>query len=286
MKIDLELELLTPLFSKGMYDDIPEIRAPSIRGQLHHWFRALGGTIEDERAIFGGIARKDVWKDHASPLVVRTEVLEGDISKSEPTLPHKQGGHAAPRAAYLPGTRFRIHIRDRLGGLGAHEDMFRQTLEAWLLMGTLGARGTRAAGSFDWTGSGGTLTPPSTISDYRAVTEGLLAGTRLTCRILEPSFASEREARICASDTIGGPANRGDMSDLEAWHYPLGTIDRTNGRKTSPLKLRLVRVDAALHLLAVWDERAGNTLPDLLQVAQAMNERDKLLGRMLIHAFA
>ena len=54
MKRTIDLEFITPLFSHGATDQ-PEIRPASIRGQLHAWFRIMGGDIEAERRVFGGI---------------------------------------------------------------------------------------------------------------------------------------------------------------------------------------------------------------------------------------
>src|SRR5438105_3981718 len=118
MNLGIQLTLLTPLFSRGVYEDLAEIRPPSIRGQLHWWFRALGGTIGDERAIFGGISSKAKgWNDSASKVVVRVNEIQGKVGQL-PTLPHKSGGMAAPKTAYFSGTTFKLHIATRLGGLG------------------------------------------------------------------------------------------------------------------------------------------------------------------------
>ncbi len=49
------IELLTPCFCAGADQTKAEIRAPSIRGQLRWWFRALGGTPQGEKEVFGGV---------------------------------------------------------------------------------------------------------------------------------------------------------------------------------------------------------------------------------------
>ena len=51
------IRFITPLFSRSMLEDSPEIRPSSIRGQLRWWFRALGGNAIDEKAVFGGILK-------------------------------------------------------------------------------------------------------------------------------------------------------------------------------------------------------------------------------------
>src|SRR5690625_3625627 len=96
------LRLYTPLFSYGANQQVPEIRAASIRGVLHWWFRALGGTFEQEREIFGGIslgnnhplARRS--PESAARLVLRTSIPEFR-SRNYARLPHKEGGQDRKR---------------------------------------------------------------------------------------------------------------------------------------------------------------------------------------------
>lgn len=109
------LTFLTPLFSKGSYDDKPEIRPPSIRGQIHWWFRALGGKYDDEKAIFGGVHNGTM----ASKIVVRVSNVCGQSNIAN-TLPHKNGGLASPKAAYMPDCSFTLHIR-AARGLADHQ---------------------------------------------------------------------------------------------------------------------------------------------------------------------
>ena len=50
------LRFLTPCFCTGENSLKAEIRVPSLRGELRWWFRAVGGTKEQEQIIFGGAA--------------------------------------------------------------------------------------------------------------------------------------------------------------------------------------------------------------------------------------
>src|SRR5258708_23485808 len=140
------LEFITPLFSRGAYDDQPEIRPASIRGQLHWWFRALANSYTGEKAVFGGVHGGAT----ASKVVIRVRQSGLPAEKADlATLPHKQGGQASRKKAFAPGTACELCILTRLGGLDARlKAAFDRTLEAWLLLGTLGLRATPAAGSF------------------------------------------------------------------------------------------------------------------------------------------
>lgn len=271
------LTFITPLFSKGTYDDLPEIRPPSIRGQLHWWFRALGGTHAEEHAIFGGVHGGAV----ASKVVVRVANIKGEIGKPA-TLPHKSGGQASEKTAFLPGSTFDLHILERLGGLTeARRAAFRRSLEAWLLAGTLGLRATRAAGSFVWAPADAGISMPETLAEYRRRLDSLFGGTSMKVMLLEEPFRKPEDARICVSDTIGGRDDPNGTSDLARLNDPLGRIRPK--RKTSPLRFRLVMIGDAFHIIAVWDGRSavtGNRPGDFEGVVNLL-AKTKKIGQML-----
>ena len=95
MKRTIDLKFITPLFSHGATDQ-PEIRPASIRGQLHAWFRIMGGDVEVERRVFGGIRQckanpqtmPSQGKTLASHVVVRVSDVDGRV-RDIPTSPHK-----------------------------------------------------------------------------------------------------------------------------------------------------------------------------------------------------
>jgi CRISPR/Cas system CMR-associated protein Cmr1 (group 7 of RAMP superfamily) len=273
------LTFITPLFSKGSYDDRPEIRPPSIRGQLHWWFRALGGRPADENAIFGGVHGGAV----ASKIVVRVSNVHGQTGEID-TLPRKHGGQASPKASFVPGTSFDLHFLERLGGLSdTHRAAFQRTMEAWLLLGTLGLRATRAAGSFSWgplTGNGPSM--PTTFDAWNIRCAELLKGAPLKLHLIDESFATAEEARRIVSDTIGGRSDRQGDDSLARINHPLGRI--FNGRKTSPLRFRIIPIANRYHIAAVWDNRStvtGNRESDLPAVINLLMDAEKQIGRQL-----
>ena len=275
------LTFITPLFSKGTYDDLPEIRPPSIRGQLHWWFRALGGKYADENAIFGGVHGGAV----ASKIVVRVGNVSGKIGKVA-TLPHKPGGQKSEKTAFLPTATFDLHLFERLGGLSkGHRVSFQRALEAWLLAGTLGLRATRASGSFVWqpaeTGTEGILMP-DTLADYRQRLEMVFGGSALKVILLDEPFKNPEEARVCLSDTLGGRDDPHGTSDLTQLNDPLGRI--WPKRKTSPLRFRIVMIGELFHIVALWDGRSevtGNLPGDFEGVVNLLATRGKRIGQML-----
>lgn len=273
-----QLTFLTPLFSKGIYEDRPEIRSASIRGQLHWWFRALGGIRADEKSIFGGIDQTTT----ASKIVVRVSNICGETDKCN-TLPHKSGGQAGPKVAYKPKTTFELHLLERLGGLSdSHRSAFHNTVKAWLLLGTLGLRSTRAGGSFSWESlTDNALKMPDDLCTWRNCCDALLETAPLKYCISDKPFDSAEKARRIVSDTIGGRDDRNGEDSLSRIHHPLGHIFK--GRKTSPLRFRIIPIGNMFHIAAVWDNRegvTGNRTEDLASVIKLLYIKKKDLGTL------
>mgnify|MGYP006269373821 CR=1 FL=1 len=287
----IELDFVTPLFSYGADPSQPEIRAASIRGQLHQWFRLVKGTFGQERGVFGGIKVRNVpsaGSESGSRLVVR--VGETDYTRkvaSNPTLPHKQGGQSAPKPSFPAGTKFTLHLSLRRPGPPEEEEVLSRAIDAWILFGGLGGRSTRAGGSIQRCGH----TFASEEEFHRNVSEAIPNGIQkrhFLYRILPSSYTDERKARTIATDTLGGPFNAGNAaSDLARLHYPLGVVKDKKAnqnaprRKTSPLKLKVARFSDGLRLIAVWDTRqtvTGNSVEDFKGMIQALKQKNKRLG--------
>lgn len=291
----IDIEFITPLFSHGA-TDTPEIRPASIRGQLHAWFRILGGGIEAERRVFGGIRHKNAnlsimrskEKTLASRVVVRISNVRGNV-RELPTLPHKQGGMSAPRKAYDIGAICRVFITDRLGGLEQKdEELLNRAIDAWLLMGTLGYRATRAAGSFVWKDQ--SFPMPTDALTYEDSCRNLLEESNAAAKVavLEKGYSSAETARRDVSDSLGGEKDdRMGKDDLRSLHDPLGRV--FGGRKTSPLKYRIIRLGDRFRILAFWDGRTavtGNTDDDLYGLVDLLDKRKhERIGAQLKAAF-
>lgn len=291
--ITAKLTFLTPLFSRGAYEDLPEIRPASIRGQLHHWLRLLGGTPAAERAIFGSVHKEfggQGLAPAASRLVVRVSDLPSASAAAEwlPTLPHKPSGQNprnapnAPRAALPPGTSFTLHISERLGGIPApHRALAERAIRAWLLAGALGLRATRGGGSFQWSEA------PTEGATFCEHLKAQMQQAPVRFGLLSEVFTSAESARKMITETIAHPA----FAHLS---YPLGAVrqgqqDPAPSRKTSPLRLTVRRFADVFRILALWDERqavTGNTrqhLRDAIQIlAQGTSlSRPTRIGQLL-----
>lgn len=239
-----EIEVLTPLFNRGAYQDTPEIRIPSIRGMVRWWFRALGGTTDDEKLIFGGMKRfgqrtaSDVM---ASRLVFRLRnVPSPQRAIRAPTLPHKHGGQASPQAAFPSGIRFTLEVQTRFGELSPGlEAKARQALEVWLLLGALGLRANRTGGNV-WPADGSAPETPeefrSRLCHQRCVWPVMLVGEEVGSGI--------EQLRAAATDTVNGTPT--------VFGYARG-----RDRLASKLKFKVVRFQGKHRLLAFAPEQVS-----------------------------
>ncbi len=263
MNWKIKLTFVSPLFSHGA-TDTPEIRPASIRGMLHHWFRLVGGSSEQERSVFGSVHGGAA----ASKVVVR---ISGVLARpgNQNTLPHKMGGEASPRSAFLPGATCTLRISSR-SPLSAEEDkLFRDAVHAWLLMGTLGYRSTRAAGSFVWESEDFPVPAPQ---DYQAAMDRLASKGKFKAALLQQEYPDAEKPRRLVSDSLA----------MEEHNRPLGGLKPK--RKTSPLKYRIVRLGNRFRLVAVWDCRravTGNSPDDLDFLISAFRRKKPELGEQL-----
>lgn len=237
-----DIEVLTPLFNRGAYQDTPEIRAPSIRGMVRWWFRALGATADEEKAVFGGMkqfGRRLKDEVCASQLVFRITHVQAQPAPPPglPTLPHKQGGQASPQAAFLPGARFRLEVFSRFGPLDPElQRKVENALEVWLLLGALGLRANRGGGNV-WPADG---TAPKTPAELRERLDQ--CGCNWPVMIAGPEVGSTiEELRRAATDTKNG------MPEI------FGQASRN--RQASKLKFKIVRLEDRLRLLITAPNR-------------------------------
>lgn len=149
-KLEVTLETVTPVFLGGA-DQKPELRPPSIRGQLRYWLRAaLGGIVgnqdlevlkKTESELFGStegtgaVAVRASWLNSKIPALVK-----------EDALPHKSADHPAVMDGFPAGAPFNVTLSQRDGS----DDVWLSAVSAFLLTvayGGLGRRCRRGWGS-------------------------------------------------------------------------------------------------------------------------------------------
>ncbi len=240
MQWNRKIEVLTPLFNRGAYQDEPEIRVPSIRGMVRWWFRSLGGSADQEKEAFGGMAgmgQSLKTQVKASRLVFRVSNVKAGPTRQEFTLPHKSGGHAGPKAAFPPGATFELEVFTRFGHLQVElESKVKNTLEAWLLLGALGLRANRAGGSV-WPGD---ASAPVTPQDLKTSLENIGCAWPVMLAGVEAGSSLD-QLRAAATDTV------------EGMPHVFGKIK--GGRVASKVKFKIVRLESRFRLLIFAPEQ-------------------------------
>ncbi len=172
-KLCVTLEVVTPILG-GSYqtraiDDVDVIRAPSVRGHLRFWWRALyaahyanaDALYQRESALWGRAATEDGGR---SAVELRVSVERaGGTDNSEIRLYPGQGQQATPGAYALwpargetrtntpaaprrqPGTQFQLMLK--VAGAETDKAEVRNALRAWILFGGYGGRARRGLGS-------------------------------------------------------------------------------------------------------------------------------------------
>lgn len=141
--------LLTPCFSGtalGKYDDHAEMRVPAIRGHIRFWHRVLFAAA-DANTVWGST---DGGEGQGSRVALR---LVGDVPRDQEQtrsnlLPHKENpNHRGPRPALKSGKTFTLQLQRLVGCTTDDWEHAQRALKLWLLVGSVGLRSNRAAGS-------------------------------------------------------------------------------------------------------------------------------------------
>lgn len=240
---DFTFTLLTPCFSGtalGKQDDQAEMRIPPIRGHVRFWHRALFGPADCNR-VWGSTNGNE---GHGSRVALR---FVGPVSTKhanpKPTiLPHKpEPGQRGPRPAIAAGETFTLRLQRLVGCTADDWDHAQRAVKLWLLLGCLGLRSNRAAGSVwpegDWV--------PSDANSLKATLTTLGLSNWSVALIGLGADKREAELRKTASDT-----SKGDNRSISQQVF--GSSDP---RSPSPTKFKVVRFGDALCLLAAAPAR-------------------------------
>jgi CRISPR-associated protein Cmr1 len=147
-KITFTCETITPMFLAGADGSTPELRAPSIKGALRFWWRALNGHLslgelkEREGEIFGNTDRR-------SKVIMRIENFSAgrhNLTNAAPT-PHNP---RYQKDAFRVGTTFKVHLSmmNEVKKEGTVIFSFDDLQNLFLLMATLGGIGGRVRRGF------------------------------------------------------------------------------------------------------------------------------------------
>jgi len=224
-------KLLTACFCGGADNQIApaEMRIPSIRGQVRAWHRVLSGE-ETVNRIWGSTAGEAgasrvalLWDASAPPRQAQPKPF---------ILPHK---HQGPRPALSAGQSFTLTLQRLIGCSSDDWKAAQDALKFWLLIGCLGLRANRAAGSV-WP-----LDPnqenrkwvPQTPAELGKTLQNL--GFRWPVQLVStPSGTKPEELRRLASDTVKGHS---------------GLFGEIKPRFPSPTKFKVIELASQPRLL-------------------------------------
>jgi hypothetical protein len=208
---DYAFTLLTPCFSGtalGKLDDHAEMRIPPLRGHIRFWHRALFDAADCNR-VWGSTSGNDGQGSRVSLRFVGS--VSTTHANPKPTLlPHKpepppgKSDPRGPRPGLAAGENFTFRLQRLVGCTAADWDHAQRAIKLWLLLGCLGLRSNRAAGSVwpeNWQGHPAV---PQTIADLKSVLQDLGLRNWSVAIVGLGAGKSAADLRETASDTIKG----------------------------------------------------------------------------------
>lgn len=251
-----ELEFITPAFLTGANQGLAELRAASVRGALRWWFRALGGTKDEETEVFGGVqggakrskvaVRCCVSKPVHAQFKTPTPMSDlGYLYYFATVSGETKGIRIQHNAYFAPGTTFSIQIIN--GGVSANlVEKFWFAVECFIRLGALGLRSTRGCGAF---------AEKSLLSkaEFLSWANGIPEECGVVRLVSEEVFSSARKAQECLGRWLRTLRRENYLSgrDRTALGY-------SNGRErmSSALKLRPIWVREGFLAVAFYSDAA------------------------------
>ena len=150
---EIEMHFVTPAFLSGADQTEAEFRAPSVRGLLRWWTRALGYSAELEKTLFGSAGDKEdsrrsavMIRDTTRAVIPSLFPKGGKLFSSYILWPYEKRQGAQKfysRKCIAQGARVSFSIQVRKKGVEFPEEI----LKSFLLLGALGSRSRRCYGS-------------------------------------------------------------------------------------------------------------------------------------------
>lgn len=250
-----DIEFLTPCFCAGAEQTRAELRPASIRGQLRWWFRCLGATPMEERAVFGGVHGD---QPTASTLAIR--ILRQPQGGQRDWHNHIPQQGVAPRAyllGFFCGRTRRLNPSGALppGSTATIEVILKrqpsprldETLRVFFSIGALGFRATRAAGSF-------ASTQHALTQQAWTALVGELRQAGFQVALLDGAFGKDWVQLLTAAGELLKNKLRGrDGLGIGAGRNGCqpNALGSAEPRQSSVLHLRPVRIDGQLRLALI-----------------------------------
>lgn len=230
-EVTFTLQTVTPLFLAGANPENAELRAPSFRGVMRYWYRALvGGVVGVDESTLQQIVKAETAVFGATDTGSAITIRVSDPSKT-PDQYRKEGTRAStsgkdyllwsmaesgkgkptykPDRLFFPqNTSFKVVLSEH----GENVAVLQQAIAAfWLLthLGGIGSRSRRCAGSLtatlakteDIIPSDMRFSIPTSVADLRRqLADGVHAAQKLTAKKMENS--AQKTRRLAPFDII------------------------------------------------------------------------------------
>ncbi len=249
------IEFLTPCFCAGADQTRAELRPSAIRGQLHWWFRALGGSAHGERTVFGNVHGNEARASTFSVRVIQNvetgeRQWETHIPESRPNDPRtyligfyaNQTGRIQPQGALPPGRKAKVEITFRKPPTPELET----ALRTFFSVGALGFRATRCAGAI------ASEEHSLSVETWQNLKTDL-EKVRFTVALLPDNYAHWsalfRAAGSLLKNKLRGSREAGSLGISAGGNGSVpNALGSASPRQASVLHLRPVRIDGKLHL--------------------------------------
>jgi len=295
-EVTFEVETITPLFLAGADQATAELRAPSFRGEMRYWLRALvGGLVgtgldglktvrEAETEVFGATDRGSAVQVRVSGQPTKLEEFRResrgrDVTGKDYLLwsmvqsGRADRGNLKPARWYFPpGTRFHV----TLAAHDNNEAAFNRGIAAfWLLshLGSIGSRSRRCAGSLQATGETAAL-PFDIPQTAQALQDQLTRGIQSARSLYEHQSVSLREATFDALSAttcriwILRNAER-PWPNADAAMRDIGASLQDYRREINPIQKRKI---FGLPLMGV-DNKSRRSSPLMLRITKLRGEQ-------------
>lgn len=139
--ITFTCEIITPMFLSGADGTTPELRAPSIKGAMRFWWRAMNGHLElgelkrQEGEIFGNTDKRSSF----AMQIIEQQALQ---VQSQAVLPHKE--RSFYKSAFKPRQSFNVVFRFADPSI---ENLIKHLFPLCCVLGGFGGRARRGFGS-------------------------------------------------------------------------------------------------------------------------------------------
>lgn len=263
---EYHLKFIMPCFCAGADQGRAELRSSSARGALRWWFRALGGTPSEENEVFGCIAETSE-KLRSSAIILRTEITKQGVPWELPAIDpknfssyiwhfvSKSGGKSgesetkAPgprwsKTAFIPqGTEWTLHFLQRRNLTEELQKKLEETLDCFLVLGSIGLRITRGLGAFVC------KEQPFCLENVRQILE--TKGFKIEVK------SSPQQVEQMA-ETIGGLVkgtrkSRGWRNDSEHGSETPSPMGTSKPRQTSAIYFRPVSLESGKMQLVIFE---------------------------------